>query len=346
MTILNIIIYTSGIFIFSIMTTGILRKYSLRNSILDIPNERSAHSLPMPRGGGLSISLAVLLSAVFLFYLQLLPLNIAIAFSGGGILVTVTGWLDDHMDIPEIWKALSYTIAAIWTVFWLDGLDTLRFGVNVITMHVAGSLFAVLGLAWLINLYNFMDGTDALAAAQAICTGTFSGMLFMFSGRQDLAIMCFVITAASAGFLYWNWPPAKIFMGDAGSCLIGFSFGLLAIVGEKSGALPILVWFILLSIFICDATLTLFMRIINKEKWYTAHRSHAYQRLVQMNVSHTFLAISVLLINVIFIWPLAYIAWRWQSLSVIILAVCILIMFLIWSITQWYFSKSVTGYDR
>jgi len=343
MAILKVIYFTSGALIFSILATGILRRYSLSHSLLDIPNERSSHTSPTPRGGGLAIALAVLITAAFLYFLHFLPFAVAIALGGGGILVSVTGWLDDHYDIPEIWKALCYVTAAVWAVYWMGGIDTLWLGETVITLNLAGSLLAVLGCAWLINLYNFMDGTDALAAVQAICTGTFSGFLLMTLGRQDLAILCFVISTAAIGFLYWNWPPARIFMGDVGSCFIGFSFGVLAIIGEKSGVMPALVWFILLSVFICDATLTLFWRILKKEKWYSAHRSHAYQRVVQMGASHANLAVCVLLINVTFLWPMAYIAWRWQQFTLTVFATTVLIMCLLWSIIQWRFISIATN---
>ncbi|MGH8120967.1 MAG: MraY family glycosyltransferase, partial [Gammaproteobacteria bacterium] len=232
MAILHVIYFTGGTLLFAILATGMIRRYSLRHSLLDIPNVRSSHTAPTPRGGGLAIALSVLITAAILYFLHLLSFAIVIAFMGGGILVSITGWLDDHYDIPEIWKALSYTTTAIWAVYWLDGMEDLRIGEAVITLDLAGGFLAVLGCAWLINLYNFMDGTDALAAVQAICTGTFSGFLLLTLGRYDLAILCFVIATAATGFLYWNWPPARIFMGDVGSCFIGFSFGALAITGE------------------------------------------------------------------------------------------------------------------
>jgi Fuc2NAc and GlcNAc transferase len=339
MTELSLALFLSCIFIFSVLLTGIIRQYSLRNLLIDIPNERSSHSQPTPRGGGLSITLSVLMSTELLYCLQITSLDLTIALGGGGLLVAIVGWLDDHRDISAIWRAISYTTAAIWAVYWLDGLNSITLGEYVMSLPVSGSLFAVLGLAWLTNLYNFMDGTDALAAVQAICAGIFSGIMFLSSGRQDLAILCFVISTASSGFLYWNWPPAKIFMGDVGSCLIGFSFGLLAIIGEKSDTLPVLVWFILLSVFICDSTLTLLMRILKGEKWYSAHRLHAYQRLVQMGVSHNNLAMGVLGINVMILWPTAYIAYRWEKLSCVVASIVLLLMCIVWGVIQLRYNR-------
>lgn len=327
------------ILILSILVTGFVRRYSLQHSLIDFPNERSSHSRPTPRGGGLSITISVLITVILLYVLQSVDFKYMLALAGGGLFVSTIGWLDDHKNLSASWKVISYLIASAWGIYWLGGLETIKLGNINLSLPFFGSLLAVFGLTWLTNLYNFMDGTDALAAVQAICTGIFTGILFLKSGHQELTVICFVIATASCGFLFWNWPPAKIFMGDVGSCLIGFSFGLLAIIGEKSDTLPVLVWFILLSVFICDATLTLLMRILRGEKWYSAHRIHAYQRLVQMGVSHENLAMGVLGINVMILWPTAYIAYSWEKLSCVIASIVLLLMCLVWGVIQLRYNR-------
>ena len=323
----------------SLVFTGILRFYALKQGLLDIPNERSSHLNPTPRGGGLSITISVLLSTGIMYYLGLLSFDVLIAFGTGGLIVAIIAWFDDHKDIPAIWRAIFYTIAAIWSVSWLGGLDKITLGAQEISLGFTGTFLAVLGIVWLTNLYNFMDGTDALASVQAICAGIISGILFLLSGKIDLATLCFVIATSSAGFMYWNWPPAKIFMGDVGSCLIGFSFGVLALLGEKSNTLPVLVWFIFMAAFICDASLTLFMRLLKKEKWYKAHRVHAYQRIVQMGCSHAQLATGLLLLNILFLWPMAYIAYRWEKISVIAMMSVLILMCILWGYIQYKYHK-------
>ena len=226
------------------------------------------------------------------------------------------------------WRALAYLLAAAWAVYWVDGAYLFLPDNGRLYLSVTGGAITVLLIAWLTNLYNFMDGTDALAAVQAICTGVMAGMLLNQSGQQGLAALCFVIAAASAGFLVWNRPPAKIFMGDAGSCLLGYSFAVLALMGHASGV-SLYVWFILLAVFICGATLTLLMRVIKKERFYSAHRAHAYQRIVQMGCSHAAVALGVLLINVMVLWPAAYMTyvhaeWSWMTASAIILLMSLL----------------------
>ena len=119
-------------------------------------------------------------------------------------------------------------------------------------------------------------------------------------------------------------------MGDVGSCLLGFVFGVMSIIGEKEGTVTIAIWFILLAVFIGDATLTLLMRVTNGEKWYQAHKSHAYQRLAQLGMSHKCLALNLLLMNVIILWPMAYMAFVWGEYSYYIVATSVLLVSVLW----------------
>ena len=137
----------------------------------------------------------------------------------------------------------------------------------------------------------------------------------------------------------WNWPPAKIFMGDVGSCVLGFIAGVLAIASDKMDSVLVSIWCILLSLFICDTTFTLLKRMFSREKWYSAHRSHSYQRLIQMGMSHKKLAIIVIFMNLFFIWPMAYIANTWQDYAVVIAIVDVTFMFAIWGLIQVHYYK-------
>jgi len=338
MTISDISIFLFFVFIFSVLVTGVVRKYSIKYSVIDIPNERSSHIYPTPRGGGLSILLSIIITLGMLYYLRLMPLDIILALSGG-FLVGIIGWLDDHRHMPIIWRALCYTSASIWAVYWIDVANIGFINEDIAWVPFIVSIFIVVGLVWVTNLYNFMDGTDGLAAIQAISTACFLGVIFLISKHKDLTIFCFAIASASAGFLCWNWPHAKIFMGDVGSCLLGFIFGTLALIGVKSGIFSISVWYILMSIFICDATLTLTLRIIKKERWYIAHRSHAYQRALQLGCTQLGLIWAVLIINMILIWPLAYITYRWENYSFLNVSIITIMLCIIWGGIQLRFKK-------
>jgi Fuc2NAc and GlcNAc transferase len=160
-------------------------------------------------------------------------------------------------------------------------------------------VLAVLALVWLTNLYNFMDGIDGLAAGEAVAVAAAGGALLWSSGEAGLASVAWTTGAASAGFLLWNWPPARIFMGDVGSGFLGFLFGALALASDRSGAAPAWLWLVLLGAFVGDATLTLARRAWYREPLALAHRKHAYQRLVQSGLSHRAATCSVLSLTLV-----------------------------------------------
>jgi Fuc2NAc and GlcNAc transferase len=135
------------------------------------------------------------------------------------------------------------------------------------------------------NLYNFMDSIEGIAAAEALVVGL-GGALLLAASSPPLAPVSALVAAAAAGFLVWNWPPARLFMGDVGSGFLGFAFGALALASERARALPAVLWLVLLGPFFVDATVTLLRRLARGDRWFVAHRSHAYQRAVQAGCSH------------------------------------------------------------
>jgi len=307
--------------------TGIVRRYSLRNEVLDVPNARSSHTVPTPRGGGLSIAIAAVAIEVMLAASGGLPVDIALALAGGGLLVSVTGWIDDHRELAAGWRAVVQFAAAFWALYWLGGFPTLDVGVVTLRLGWLGIPLAALGIVWLTNLYNFMDGTDAFAGVQGLCGGLAGAAVLFAGGAPGLGTVSLTLAAASAGFLVWNWPPARIFMGDVGSYLLGFSFAVLALAGEHAGAYPAFGWSILLGVFVWDATFTLARRVLRGEKWYSAHRAHAYQRIVQLGWSHRRLAGWAVLANVLVLWPLGWLVHLQRAtLPAGALAACLLML--------------------
>jgi Fuc2NAc and GlcNAc transferase len=267
------------------LLTGAMRRYALRSDLLDVPNERSLHRAPVPRGGGAGLALVTLVGLALAASLAAIPPDLAWGIGGGGALVAAVGWLDDRRGVAAPVRALVHVLAAIWAVAWLVGEYT----------PLAAA--AVVGIVWAINLYNFMDGIDGLAGGEAASVGAIGGTLLLAAGHGELAAAAFLLAASAAGFLGWNWPPARIFMGDVGSGFLGFSFGALALASDRSGALPLELWLLLLGIFVFDATVTLLRRMSRGERWYEAHRSHGYQRLVQAGWSHGAVTGVVLVVN-------------------------------------------------
>jgi glycosyltransferase WbpL len=322
-------------FLFSLGLTSLVKKYAVKNAVIDIPNERSSHTQPTPRGGGIAVSIPIMISIVGLYLFHLISFPIFIGMLISSLIITIVGWLDDHKHIIFYWRVIFYSIASIWMISWVGSLDAISIGLIRIPLpYILGYIVTFFGLLWLTNLYNFMDGTDGLAALQGICAGLFGGVLMLVEGETGLAIVCFIIVSSCLGFLYWNWPPAKIFMGDIGSCLLGFIFGSLALISDVTGTVSVSIWCILLSVFICDATFTLLKRIICREKWYDAHCSHAYQRLVQMGITHKQLAVAFFILNTILIWPMSYAAYTMPFHAVYISIGIIVLMLMLWLLVQ------------
>jgi len=327
----------AGIFLVSWWLTRLARDYAVRRSVLDIPNERSSHSAPMPRGGGVAIAVSLLLvGAPLLALSEPAARSWGWAWLGGGLAIASVGWLDDHRPLPSRWRLLIQTLAAAWAVAWLGGLTSLDLGLTRLSLGPIGTVLAVIALVWLTNLYNFMDGIDGLAGMEAVFAAVAGGALLWWKGALPLALASFLLAGASAGFLAWNWPPAKIFMGDVGSGLLGFSFGVIALAAERSGVLPALLWVMLLSVFICDATFTLLRRMLRGEQWYNPHRSHAYQKLVRAELSHGRVTAGVLLVNIVLVWPLACCAALSPHWLLLLASGMMLVLGLIWRmILRW-----------
>jgi Fuc2NAc and GlcNAc transferase len=334
---MNLLKYIS-LFIFICLVAGIatdvIRRYSIKYKLYDVPNNRSSHDIPKPKGGGLSIVLILLITIGYLFFNHQIDSDISVSLLIGLSLVAVVGFIDDYKNLSISIRAVAYVLAAVVSIYLIGGVSALSINNYPVQLNEFGYLFAVLFVVWITNLYNFMDGTDGFAAIQTICVALFCGVLLFLSANTSYAILLFCLVASTLGFLYWNWSPAKIFMGDVGSCTIGFLFALLSLYTEKAEMLSISVWLILLAPFIGDATFTLFKRIINKEKWYKAHNSHAYQRLYRSGLTHSQLAIGLLGTNIIIIWPFAYFAHTYKNLELVMLILSYCIIGIIWISVQ------------
>ena len=269
----------------SALLAGLVRRYAITHAVVDIPNERSSHSAPTPRGGGLAIAAVALVGIAALAIAGQLAPRVAVALGGGGLLVAAVGWVDDRRDLPAWPRLAAHVGASVWLVAWLGGMPALTVGAGAVQLGFFGSLLAVLGVTWFTNLYNFMDGIDGIAAVEAVVAGT-AGALLLAAREPSLGLVSLLLAAGAAGFLAWNWPPASLFMGDVGSGFLGFLFAGLALASENAGTVPALLWFVLLGPFFADATITLTRRMAGGQRWSAPHRTHAYQRAVQSGWSH------------------------------------------------------------
>lgn len=293
-----------SVFVISWLLTLLLRRYALARSIIDIPNARSSHTLPTPRGGGVSIVVGFVGVLLIITYLKLMSLFELYALLGSGLLVAIIGFADDHEHIAARWRLLGHFIAASWGLYWLNGLAPLSFFGNTIQFGWVGNILAVFYLVWILNLYNFMDGIDGLASAEAISVCIGVAAIYWFVGYPALAWPPVMLAAAVAGFFYWNFPPAKIFMGDAGSGFLGVTLALLSLCSAWIAPQLFWVWLIMLGVFIVDATWTLLRRLVRGDAVFQAHRSHAYQYASRLFNSHKKVTIAIILINLLWLWPI------------------------------------------
>lgn len=302
-----------SVFSSSALITGWARHRAIHNHRLDYPNHRSSHSVPTPTGGGMAIVVTFLLALIYFAVFSNLKTSIFTAFMGGGVLVAVIGYLDDLRDIPVSVRLPGHFLAAIWATVWLGGVPTLDLGFAALNLGWFGYIISVLGLVWLLNLYNFMDGIDGLSASEAVFVAGFGGILLLADGVDAVGWSALALAAAAAGFLFWNWPKAKIFMGDVGSGFLGYVFGIFVITCADQPGVSMWVWLLLLSVFIVDATITLLRRLTRGEKVYEAHRSHAYQHAATLLNSHLRVTLGIIGINVAFVTPLALLAWQFPD---------------------------------
>lgn len=223
--------------------------------------------------------------------------GLAIALTGGGLLIAVVGWADDRRGLSAGLRLAVHLAASIWALLWIRPLQ-LDVGVFNLQNSIWVYVLSALLIAWCTNLFNFMDGIDGIASTEAISCGLAIWFISGAVGGTLMAGLGLALASSVAGFLPMNWSPAKIFMGDVGSGYLGFTIGTLAVASGGLNGPPAWVWLTLLGVFVTDATLTLLRRILQRESWHEAHRTHVYQLAVQAGHSHRAVSTSVLVINV------------------------------------------------
>ena len=295
--------------IVSAILTGVMRQLALTHRVLDVPNERSSHSTPTPRGGGVAIVITLLAALWMLEMVGSMPFRLWAAISVCGSAVALVGFADDKWQLSATTR-LTVHFAAVSVFVWSIGrLPPVDFGIAVLDLDIAGSLLGVLALVWFLNLYNFMDGIDGIASIEAMTVASVAALFLVLHGVDSpVTVLMWLTVATVGGFLLWNWPPARIFMGDAGSGFLGFILGAMAWTTIAAGKLSVWFWLILVGAFFVDATLTLLRRWRRGEPLATAHRSHAYQRLSRRFGSHVKVTLGFLMVNLVWLAPLAWLA--------------------------------------
>jgi Fuc2NAc and GlcNAc transferase len=301
-------------YLFTITGTLGYRSFALRREILANPNFRSSHERPTPRGGGIVFSLVSIVGIAALWLMGMVASNLALALVAGGTGAALIGFLDDVRHLGARWKLLAQGILATLVLLCLGGQPFLHLfqGVSFIDLTLSW-----LGLVWLMNVYNFVDGIDALAATGAVFISSASALLIVVASSDTqasdlgLALVLGLLAVSTLAFLGFNWPAASVFMGDSGSLFLGFAFGSLMADTVVTGRMTIWTWSILLAYLLGDTTTTTIVRLFVTPKWYGEHRSHAYQNVARMLDSHLAVVIGVLAYSIVWLLPLAL----WSTLS-------------------------------
>lgn len=298
-----------AIFIFSFVLTWCIRIYALKNNVIDIPNQRSSHSVPTPRGGGVAIVVAFLIGIIVLNAIETITFAQMLSLFIAGFVTAVVGFLDDHGHIAARWRLLMHFLAAAVGLFFLGQFPVIDLFGYQFSAGLAGMIFGLVYLAWMLNLYNFMDGINGLASMEAIFFALASCVVIAFSmpnaiETSQVAILS-LLGCSALGFVFWNFPKAKIFMGDAGSGFLGITIGLIVLHVSLLDSKLFLAEICLLGVFIVDATTTLLRRLIAGKKVYEAHASHTYQILARKYGSHKPVTMGAFALNVVWLFPIA-----------------------------------------
>lgn len=302
----------------SYLMVALLRRVLTSLDFVDLPNERSSHDRPTTRGGGLAIVATTLvgLAALNLVY-SVMSWRILLSYVLGSGMIALVSLLDDWRPISPRIRIVVHVAGAMIAVAGIGYFESIGIPGLTIGMGQIGILLTIAWIVGLTNAYNFMDGIDGIAGAQAIVAGFSWAVTCRIAKVPDAEVIALLLAAASIGFVIHNWPPARIFMGDVGSAFIGYTLAVLPLVmleypprGVSLEMVPIGSGLVLLP-FIFDTSFTLLRRLLSGESIVTAHRSHLYQRLVQTGWSHQ--TVTVIYLQLMVVSSVAGVMWMWEA---------------------------------
>lgn len=293
-------------FLAAVVGTGVIRRFAPALGLMDRPSLRSSHQVPTARGGGLAIALPILALATAIAVRGGTGSAVSTGLVVGGAMVATVGWLDDRRSLRAGIRFSVHLGAAALVVVLLGFGSLRRLGAAYGIAGWSFATLAIVAIVWSINLFNFMDGIDGIAAVEAIFVSwAGAGLNCYTGGSSGLTLLMVCLGCACAGFLVWNWPPARIFMGDVGSGFLGFLLAAVGLVASCENPREFAPWVILAGVFLADATVTLCRRVVRGERWHEAHRSHAYQRLARRWRSHRTVTLLTCAINIGWLLPCA-----------------------------------------
>jgi len=263
----------------SFIGVSFIRRLALRHQIMDHPKERSSHSLPMPRGGGLAI--VVLVLATSLWFANETEVTRSLIFIALGAVLAWVGWRDDIFSLSPIYRFVVQGLIAIISILVMGYFKIVRIPlIGDVDLGVIGIVITFLWIIGMINAYNFMDGIDGMAGGVALSAGLCWMVLSANVHNPFVFWVALSIAASSLGYLGHNWPPAKIFMGDVASTFLGYSFAVLPLLAADQSGDALTIGTLLMWTVIIDPGATFIGRLLKREDIFSRHRSHLFQRLV------------------------------------------------------------------
>lgn len=299
---LSEMILLCAVFLLTVGGVYVFRSIAISNHIVAVENHRNLHQGLVPRGGGSVFSSVFLVAVTGLWLGTIVDKPIFLAIVPGGVIVALIGFIDDVFDISAARKLFVQCLTAAWILFVVGGQPFIVVPQVPSLFNLVLSWFC---LVWLMNSYNFMDGTDGMAASGAvfICVASIVS-LFLVGTDRSLMLVIAVLGVSCSGFLLFNWPPASIFMGDSGSLFLGYCFGALITLTVTGGTISLWTWLIVFGYFAGDTSTTTLLRIFLVKRWYGAHRSNAYQNVARISGSHQRVVLGVCFYHVFWLLPL------------------------------------------
>ena len=315
---LKVSILGSVAFLLTFFITRLLIRYSEKMGMMDIPNKRSSHSRPTPKGGGVGFFVVfILISLGFYSFSDYHFIVSPLVF--GAPVVILLGWFDDRYSLPPFFRLFIHFLVALFIYIFVTQNFEIQLNISFLPEGFwINSVFCVLFITWFINLYNFMDGVDGQAASTAIVGSLLMAVIAGIHDSYRLSVIYCLISYTVSGFLFYNWSPARIFMGNTGSYFLGFLFASLALISKVHANVSFYSHVIIFGFFIFDTTFVLIWRTMKKRPLFKAHQTFIFHKLMKKGWSHGEISIFYVMIMILWLFPMANLASIYDDLGLLI----------------------------